>query len=263
MPRGSSRILCVDDEPEVLEILSDYFIELGFAVRTATNAQGALLEAKRWMPKALIVDLVMPRLGGLATVERIRRINPGLVVIVISGRVDAADIVSDAGVSVAGAFTKPLNLSRVLATLIEAGVAPMTSPPETARDASAARTPTRVLVVDDDPDVREVLAEYLASKGFDVAQARGGEEALEHIRESCPEIVLLDITMPGLSGVDTLRRIRALSADTCVVMVSANADVETARQTLALGATDYVPKPVDFGYLDSVLALQALDHMER
>jgi DNA-binding response OmpR family regulator len=253
--------LCVDDEPEVLEILGDYFTEQGFAVRTATNAQEALLEAKRWMPKALVVDLVMPRLGGLGTVEQIRRINPGIVVILISGRVDAADIVSEAGVGVAGAFTKPLNLPRVLASLIEAGVAPMKSLPEGTADASAAKVPKRVLVVDDEPDVREVLAEYLASKGFEVDRVSSGEEALEHVRESGPEIVLLDITMPGLSGVETLRGIRALSADTRVIMVSANTDVETARQTLALGATDYVPKPVDFGYLDSVLAMHALDHI--
>jgi len=86
-----------------------------------------------------------------------------------------------------------------------------------------------------------------------VLQAGGGEEAIRRIPEFRPHVVLLDIMMPGLSGVETLRRIKALPQETAVIMVSGIEDVETARQTLVLGAADYVTKPVDFQYLDSVL----------
>jgi DNA-binding response OmpR family regulator len=111
--------------------------------------------------------------------------------------------------------------------------------------------------VDDEGDVREVLAEYVRRSGFEVIEASGGEEALEHVRGSRPDIVLLDISMPGLGGLETLRRIRATSSDTPVVMITANSDVRMAQHTLALGAVDYVPKPIDFGYLDGVLAAHA------
>jgi CheY-like chemotaxis protein len=256
MATRSPRILCIDDESEVLAILSEYFTEQGFAVRTAKNAHEAILEAKRWMPKAVIVDLVMPRLGGIETVERIRRLNPGIVVILISGRPDALSNASEMGATVAGAFAKPLDLPQVLAVLLAAGVTPMKPTVADVRDGG----PKRVLVVDDEADIREVLAEYLKGKGLDVFQASTGHEALECVRGAHPDMVLLDIAMPGLSGIETLRQIRQIAADTCVVMVSANPDVETAQQSLALGAVDYVPKPVDFGYLDSVLAMRSLNH---
>jgi DNA-binding response OmpR family regulator len=249
MPSLAPRILCVDDEPEVLEILREYLTDREFAVRTAMNGREALAEAKRWTPRALIVDLVMPRLGGLATIEQIRRINPAVATILISGRADVLDVASRAADAV-GVFLKPLDLSAIDAALRGAGIDPAVTR-SGAEDGRAAR---RILVVDDEDDVREVLAEYLEYRGFDVERVSSGEEAVAGVRRCRPEVVLLDIAMPGLSGVDTLRQIRALSADTRVIMVSGNEDVETARRTLALGAVGYVPKPVDFGYLDAVLA---------
>jgi two-component system OmpR family response regulator len=95
--------------------------------------------------------------------------------------------------------------------------------------------------------------EYLQGKGFEVRGADAGEEALRQIPDFRPHVVLLDIAMPRMSGVEALRRIKALPQETCVVMVSGIEDMETAKQTLALGAADYVTKPVDFQYLDSVL----------
>jgi DNA-binding response OmpR family regulator len=267
MSSRQPRILLVDDERDVLEILCDYLTDQGFAVRTAMNGLEALLEAKQWTPKAVILDLFMPRLGGLGTLERIRQINPGVVVILISGRPSALVALTEAGVRVAGALAKPLNLPEMLATLVQAGVAPMKIPQgATPADRIREDPPAirkSVLVVDDEPDVRAVLVEYLQAKGFDPLQASSGDEALERVRHWCPDIVLLDIALPGLSGIETLRRLKAACPRTCVVMVSANEDTDIAQQALAMGAADYVPKPVDFGYLDSVLAIHTLmDHVE-
>jgi DNA-binding response OmpR family regulator len=215
------------------------------------NGREAVAKAKRWTPRAVIVDLVMPRLGGLATIEQIRRVNPAVAVMLISGRADVLETAAKAG-DVIGVFLKPLDLPEIRTSLCRAGI----DPSGAARPAVTASAPRRILVVDDEPDVREVLAEYLEQRGFEVLRVGSGEEALEDVRRSRPDTVLLDIAMPGLSGVETLREIRAASADTRVIMVSGIDDVETARRTLALGAADYVPKPVDFGYLDSVLARQ-------
>jgi DNA-binding response OmpR family regulator len=247
------RILCIDDEPEVLQILREYLTEHAFSVRTAMNGRDALAEAKRWTPRAVIVDLVMPRLGGLATIEQMREINPAVAVILMSGRADVLETASTPA-DVIGVFPKPLDLSGIHASLRRAGIDAARPASHVAGRASARGGRRRILIVDDEVDVREVLAEYLEQRGFEVLRVGSGEEALEGVRREPPEIVLLDIAMPGLSGVDTLRGIRAASADTRVIMVSGIHDVETARRTLALGAADYVPKPVDFGYLDAVLA---------
>src|SRR5205823_2707733 len=121
MTKRLPRILCIDDEPEVLEIVSEYFADHGFAVRTAMSAEEALREAKRWMPRVVIVDLVMPRLDGLETVERIRKINPGVLVMLISGQADVLQAMAQ-DIGVVATFTKPLDLPQMLAALEAVGV---------------------------------------------------------------------------------------------------------------------------------------------
>lgn len=85
--------------------------------------------------------------------------------------------------------------------------------------------------------------------------ASSGEEALSALPEFKPSVMLLDVRMPGLDGVEVLRRVRTLDKGVSVIMVTANEDVELARETLKLGAFDYVSKPFDFGYLDQAVTL--------
>ncbi|HUO62283.1 MAG TPA: response regulator [Terriglobales bacterium] len=247
------RILLVDDEPEVLEILNEYLAEQGFAVRTAMEGNEALVEAKRWTPKAVLLDVMMPNIGGLEILERMRQINPGIVAILMSGQSSAIEVLATAGLRVAGTFPKPLNLPEVLATLEQAGVVP--SRIQNGDDDGPARPRGDIMVVDDVADVREVLAEYLELKGFDVRQASSGEEGLEKVAESRPDVVLLDLGLPGLSGIETLRRLKSDNPALCVIVVSGNQDQDLAQKALAMGAADYVPKPVDFGYLQTILAI--------
>jgi len=112
----------------------------------------------------------------------------------------------------------------------------------------------RILVVDDEAPVREVLTEYFVTEGYAVEEATNGAEALTAIRGGRADLVLLDVRMPGLDGVQVLRRIRELDQNVPVIMVTANEDVGLAKETLKLGAFDYVAKPFDFDYLDRAVA---------
>lgn len=260
MKDQSARLLCVDDDPEFLRVLQEHLTRGGFIVHTATNGVEALVEAKQWSPKAVILDLFMPRLGGLGTLHHIRSLDPGLVFILISGVPNAAETVTKAGVRVAAVFTKPVDPVDISKSLARAGVTPTKTQSAVSERSPEAlsRACNRVLVVDDEEDFREVVVEYLRETGFDTLEAQSGHEALRCIPDFRPHIVLLDIRMPGLDGIETLRQIKAMPQKNCVVMISANEDAEQARQTLAMGASDYVCKPVDFGYLDSVLETQLL-----
>ncbi len=254
MDEQAPTILCVDDDPEVLRMLEEYLAGQGYRVVTASNGVEAFLQVWRQRPRAVILDLFMPRLGGLGTLDRIRRMDASIVVVIISGVENAVEMVKEAGLSVAGALAKPFDLAQLLGTLVHAGIVPPKMAPGTpARPAGERPAPRRVLVVDDEPEFCEVLVEYLRGKGFEAVGVAGGEEALLRVPEFRPQMVLLDINMWGLSGVETLKRIKALPQETCVVMVSGQEDVGMALRTLALGAADYVTKPVDFAYLDSVL----------
>ncbi len=258
-------ILCVDDDVDVLELLKEYFTEQGFVVLTATNGVEAFLQVKRWQPKAVILDLFMPRLGGIGALGRIKALNPDVAVILVSGMGNALELVTEAGLSVAGAFTKPLNLVQLSATLARSGVVAPVALVAAAGDPAQAKRPVRarVLVVDDEIEFRKVLAEYLEDRGFDVIEAQDGEEALLRVPDFHPHIVLMDVMMAGMGGVEALKRIKTAAPDTCVIMVTAVEDIDAARGALALGASDYVTKPFSFQYLDSVLEVHMLmDHID-
>src|SRR5579863_1353550 len=100
----------------------------------------------------------------------------------------------------------------------------------------------RILVVDDEPQIRRVMRAALVQEGYEVTDARGGSEALERIHSEKYDLVLLDINMPGLTGIETCREIRLVS-DVCIIMMTVR-DKETDKvAALDAGADDYVTKP--------------------
>ena len=121
----------------------------------------------------------------------------------------------------------------------------------------------KVLIVDDEPEVRQVLQEFLSGRGYDVLVAESGPEALSMLGVDQPDLVLLDVTMPGMDGVETLRRIVALPQPVPVIMVTANADIATTSKLLAMGAVDYIPKPFDLDYLDQAVSIQVAAAQDR
>mgnify|MGYP001577096794 FL=1 len=111
----------------------------------------------------------------------------------------------------------------------------------------------RVLVVDDEPDAVELLQEFLTSKGYEVVTASNGEEALRKVKEERPHLILLDVRMPGMNGLDVLRQVRQFDQEVGVIMVTAVNEEETGREALKLGAFDYIVKPLNLEYLERSL----------
>ena len=251
-------ILCVDDDPEVLDLLKEYFTQQGFVVFTASNGVEAFLQVKQWMPRAVVMDLFMPRLGGIGALARIKTFNPDVAVILISGMINALDLVTEAGLTVDGVLAKPLNLTRLSEALARVGV----MPPAGRAAAEGFRQPrpirARVLVVDDELPVRKMLSEHLRAVGYDVLEVADGQEALARMPEYRPNIMLLDLMMAGMDGLETRRRAKAMAPETCVIMVTAVEDMQSAQTALGRGASDYVTKPFSFQYLDSVLEVHLL-----
>lgn len=114
----------------------------------------------------------------------------------------------------------------------------------------------RILVVDDEPEICSFLDRYLTKKGYKVFTSLNGEDAIKTVKDERPHIVLLDIRMPGIDGIETLKRIKEVDKNTGVIMVTAVKDEETAKNALKLGADDYITKPMDLKYLDDVLMVK-------
>jgi DNA-binding response OmpR family regulator len=105
--------------------------------------------------------------------------------------------------------------------------------------------PTRVLVVDDDRDIRDLVTFKLEQAGYEVRQAEDGLQGLEAVRSWAPDLVVLDVMMPGLSGVDVTRELRAdpATASTPVILLTAKAQEADVETGFVSGADDYVVKP--------------------
>src|SRR5688572_11062442 len=116
----------------------------------------------------------------------------------------------------------------------------------------------RCLVVDDEPRLRQVLVRLMETDGFICSEAANGIEALEAVQRNAFTLVLSDLRMPRMDGIELLRQLRARFPDVAVVMITAVADVEVAVSCLAIGAMDYLTKPF---HLEEVRArvIQALD----
>jgi len=105
--------------------------------------------------------------------------------------------------------------------------------------------PDRVLLVDDEADFLEVLAERMRSRGVEVTCALSGREALQHADESSFDAVVLDLAMPGLDGIETLRRLLEIQPELQVMILSGRATVQAAVEAIQLGAIDIFEKPTD------------------
>ena len=101
-----------------------------------------------------------------------------------------------------------------------------------------------ILIIDDEESIRASLIGVLEDEGFRTVFAHNGEEGLRLLREENPDVVLLDIWMPGIDGIETLRRIKEISPDQLVVMMSGHATIETAVRATKLGAFDFIEKPL-------------------
>lgn len=114
----------------------------------------------------------------------------------------------------------------------------------------------RALVVDDDPTVREVVVSYLERAGLDVDEAGDGDHALACARACPPDVVILDLMLPGIDGLEVFRRLRAQRGDLRVVMLTARGDEADRVLGLEVGADDYVTKP--FSARELVLRVQSI-----
>jgi DNA-binding response OmpR family regulator len=111
----------------------------------------------------------------------------------------------------------------------------------------------RVLVVDDDPGTVELLQEFLEGKGYEVFTAGNGAWALRKVKEERPHLVLLDVMMPKMDGLEVLRQIREIDQTIGVIMVTGVNEEAVGRKAVELGAFDYIVKPLDLPYLERSL----------
>jgi DNA-binding response OmpR family regulator len=233
------KVLVVDDDADVQRALAVRLRAAGFEAAFASDAVSALAVANRERPAVIVLDLGLPGGDGFVVLERIRNSVhvTNVPVIVLSARDAEGNRRRALDAGARAYFSKPADDDALIAEIGRA----------VATHGSAAATGHRVLVVEDDDDIARALNLRLRSAGYDTAIATDAVSAVSTARQLSPDLVLLDLGLPGGNGYAVLERLRSLGSLTGVPVVVLSAwdrDVNEPR-ALAEGARAFLSKPVD------------------
>ncbi|MGL1862408.1 MAG: response regulator [Pseudodesulfovibrio sp.] len=258
------RCLVVDDNATSLEILEAALTSLSFKVRTANCAEQAIDELKRSAKKSepyelVLMDWKMPEIDGIEASRMIQLDKdiphiPQVLMVTAYGRDEALEQAREAGVN--GVLSKPINNSTLFNAINDvfktATPATPTTPERLTGDASInSSVPiwgAKILLVEDNEINQLIASKLLTSSLLDVSIAENGMEALEQVVNNPYDLVLMDIQMPVMDGLDATRAIRASGRskdDLPIIAMTANAMQGDREKCLAAGMNDYISKPIN------------------
>jgi sigma-B regulation protein RsbU (phosphoserine phosphatase) len=259
------KILLVDDSEPNRDMLARRLRRNGYDIVTAADGQQAVDLAQSEHPDLILMDLNLPVLDGWRATQCIRESSTtrSIPVVALTAYAMSSDRAKAIEAGCDEYETKPIDLPRLISKMesllhLEHAASPLAASHstkaqrQTSPDADEGAVPVsslaHVLVVDDLADNREMLCRRLERNGFTVDVARDGPQALEMLQSRPYDVVLLDIMMPELSGIDVLKTIRKTqpAAELPVVMATALHASEDVVSALDAGANDYVTKPLDF-----------------
>jgi CheY-like chemotaxis protein len=244
--QNPKKVLIVDDEGLIASTLAEILSRAGFTTMAAFSGEEAVEKAAGFGPDFVVMDVLLPGIDGVEAAARILRSYPQCKLLFLSGHADPVEVTHRAralGME-CDMLAKPL-LPADLIDRINSILNPR-------RPGSAL-----VLNVDDHDLHRYAITRLLSDAGFDVQEAKNGEEALWAAITAHPDVILLDVNLPDMSGFDVCSRLKALPKTSAipVVFVTGTFDDETSRaKAFGLGAVEYLVYPVDPRALCTLLA---------
>jgi CheY-like chemotaxis protein len=226
-PQREKVILIAEDNPQNLKLVRDLLHPSGYKTLEAIDGKQAVELAKGNKPNLISMGIRMPVINGFEAMG-------------ISKNDDQTKNIPIVALT---AFAMRRDEERTLAARCQ-NVYYVRR-----KNMNKEQPKKAVLAVDDDPMSLKLLAVTLNKEGYRVITAESGEDALEQIELEKPGLVLLDIMMPGINGIETLERIKAFDPDIPVAMVTAVWDEDEAKRAFKAGAYEYITKPVDIEYL--------------
>jgi DNA-binding NtrC family response regulator len=224
------KLLVVDDEPGICDILKRIFSPIGFTVLTATDGKTALSVVRKEKPKVVLLDIKMLEMSGLEVLKEIKKIDSSTKVIMVTVMDDEKTRLEAKKLGADEFVTKPF-ISDQLEEIVSREIAELIKP--------------KILVVDDEADVVERLSNIILRRfNCVVEKANDGKEALDKLKRDTFDLALLDIKMPGLSGIDVIKEAVKFTPQTKFLAVSGYDSQEVADGALKAGAFDFIPKPL-------------------
>ncbi len=237
---AQKRILTIEDDPDVATLLVILLTGLKVEVFTAGNGRQGIDLARSKKPDVILIDLHLPDISGLEVLKELQEI-PELAAthrVVLTGQTTPHDVKEAGRLGVADFLVKSdfiagHGLNRIGKLLLEP---PAGSP--------SPNSPLSVLVIEDDPDIRSLLVTLLAAEGADTREAADGALAVQEVISSPPDLILLDLHLPKLDGLDVMRMVHAMAAGTSipVLVMTGSPTVDSIKASRSLHALDYILK---------------------
>jgi DNA-binding NtrC family response regulator len=250
----SEKVLLVDDEEDFLDVMAERMRSRGIEVSTTTSATHALEMVEENSFDAIVMDLMMPELEGTEALKAIKNKKRELQVILLTGYVTLEQVIQAMRLGAMDIIEKPPDLD-VLAEKIKKAhtkkerILAETQAEEEVKEKHSniskggLNMKPRVLIVDDEEELLQTLSERLRMRDYDVSTSLSGEDALGKMKGYNFDVVVLDVAMPGMDGVQTLSEIKRIKPLTEVIMLTGHATVESAIEGMKLGAFDFLMKP--------------------
>ncbi|MBN2121240.1 MAG: response regulator [Candidatus Omnitrophica bacterium] len=243
-----AKILIVDDEVRIRELLRKALSRAGYEVVSVPTAEQSLEIIFKEAFDLLLLDVKLTGESGMSILKKVREYRKDIPVILYSGVVTPELEIEARKAGANDVLNKDIDVLQLveqIGRIVKAKERIFQGPVEQERKS--------LLIVDDEEGIRRVLREFFKRKGFDVFEAESGEQALELISSIKVSVVLLDMRMPGMDGLEALKKILEIKPKLGVVMATAVEDEEKIKRAIELGAYSYVLKPFDFMYLELVV----------
>jgi len=236
-------ILVIDDERLLCDLLREMLRRHGHEVFTAYSGREGIESHRQRRPQFTLLDLHLPDMNGIAVLRRIRESDPTAAVVILTGASSDKLEREAQDLGVTDFLIKGLSPE----VLIEAVTRALQPQPlsETRPQPEEKQNGISILLVDDERPICEMLTKYLTPRGYRVHTAQDGPAALALAEQERPQLIVLDIHMPGMNGVDVLRKLRAKKFSGGVMMLTGCEDHALLKEALDLGSIDIVGKPAD------------------
>jgi PAS domain S-box-containing protein len=234
------KILVVEDDRDLAFLLRRHLESDGYQVLLAGCGEDALWLAREERPQVVILDIMLPDLNGFAVLEALKAHPTTAPIPVVIASV-LTEPEKGYALGAVDYLPKPVSREQLLAAARQA------------LESRRASQPHRLLVVEDDPDILSMMREALTRQGYQVSTASSGHEVLGEVSQSQPDLILLDLKMPGMDGYEVIRQLKGdKKTQSIPIIVTTASPLDKERdkiRVLGMGATQYITKPLSLNSL--------------
>lgn len=278
------RVLLVDDEEDYVRTMAERMEMRDLQSRVATSGAEALEMVEDEAPDVMVLDLRMPGIDGMQVLERVKEEHPQVQVVILTGHGSEKEEKEARALGAFEYLQKPADTGQLIDVItaawkrglklaadfvreskdefdrtMEAAAWAEAGEPDLAREAVGKEPPpseakvtpgaVKVLLVDDEEDYVRTMAERMEMRDLGSSVALTGEQALEMMEADLPDVMVLDLRMPGMGGMEVLSRVKDAHPQVEVIVLTGFGSAKDEEEARRLGAFDYLRKPVDIGDL--------------